>query len=209
MAITPCMAHAQSVLNVRTISLAAAQEAALDQCRKNGVGVTVTLLDCRGRTKVMLHDGDANPHTSKQPAQGVYKYKPHYPRTSRGVRQAPDRRSEIGRGSQSRKHDLDRGWAADHGRQGLGQRLTFPALPAATRTRCARKPASTTSQKASPEVERGHQSSVARPVWRCRFLSRAVTRQGRRPPVGRSYTPNDGSQPLDWRSMPKTRPLSL
>ncbi|HTN65111.1 MAG TPA: hypothetical protein VL051_02855 [Burkholderiaceae bacterium] len=163
MAITPCMAHAQIVLNVRTISLAAAQEAALDQCRKNGFVVTVTLLDCRGRSKVMLHGGDANSHTSKQPAQGVYKYKPHYPRTSRGVRQAPDRRSEIGRDSQSRKHDLDRGWAPDHDRQGPGRRLAFPALPAATRTRCVRKPALTASQKASAEVKRGHHTSPVSP----------------------------------------------
>jgi len=59
MAITLCMAHAQTVLNVRTIFLAAA----LDQCRKNGFVVTVTLLDRLGRTQVMLHDDDANPHT--------------------------------------------------------------------------------------------------------------------------------------------------
>jgi len=55
----PCVASAQAVLTLRTLALDAAHEAAsaaLDQCRKNGFKVTVTVLDNRGGTKVVLHD---------------------------------------------------------------------------------------------------------------------------------------------------------
>jgi uncharacterized protein GlcG (DUF336 family) len=71
----PCAAHAQTVLNVRTLSFAAAHEAAttaLEQCRKNGHAVTVTVLDRLGRTKVVLHDDGANPHTVENSLRKAY-----------------------------------------------------------------------------------------------------------------------------------------
>lgn len=71
----PCMADEPAVLNVRTISFAAAHEAAmaaLDQCRKNGFVVTVTVLDRLGRTKVVLHDDGANPHTIENSLRKAY-----------------------------------------------------------------------------------------------------------------------------------------
>jgi uncharacterized protein GlcG (DUF336 family) len=71
----PCVAHAQAVLNVRTLSFEAAHEAAttaLDQCRKNGFRVTVTVLDRLGRTKVVLHDDGANPHTLENSLRKAY-----------------------------------------------------------------------------------------------------------------------------------------
>ncbi len=71
----PCMANAQAVLNVRTLSFAAAHEAAtaaLELCRKNGFQVTVTVLDRLGRTKVVLHDDGANPHTVENSLRKAY-----------------------------------------------------------------------------------------------------------------------------------------
>jgi len=75
LASVPCVAQAQAVLNVRTLSFAAAHEAAttaLDQCRKNGFQVTVTVLDRLGRTKVVLHDDGANPHTLENSLRKAY-----------------------------------------------------------------------------------------------------------------------------------------
>jgi uncharacterized protein GlcG (DUF336 family) len=74
-AAAPCAVHAQAVLNVRTLSFAAAQEAAtvaVDTCRKNGYAVTVTVLDRLGRTKVVLHDDGANPHTIENSLRKAY-----------------------------------------------------------------------------------------------------------------------------------------
>ncbi len=71
----PLVANAQAVLNVRTLSFAAAHEAAtaaLEQCRKNGFQVTVTVLDRLGRTKVVLHDDGANPHTVENSLRKAY-----------------------------------------------------------------------------------------------------------------------------------------
>lgn len=71
----PCLAHAQAVLNVRTLSFSAAHEAAtvaLEQCKKNGYAVTVTVLDRLGRTKVVLHDDGANPHTIENSFRKAY-----------------------------------------------------------------------------------------------------------------------------------------
>jgi uncharacterized protein GlcG (DUF336 family) len=74
-AAAPCAVHAQAVLNVRTLSFAAAHEAAtvtLETCRKNGYAVTVTVLDRLGRTKVVLHDDGANPHTVENSLRKAY-----------------------------------------------------------------------------------------------------------------------------------------
>jgi len=71
----PCLASAQTVLNVRTLSFAAAHEAAtvaLEQCKKSGYAVTVTVLDRLGRTKVVLHDDGANPHTIENSLRKAY-----------------------------------------------------------------------------------------------------------------------------------------
>ena len=71
----PCFANAQAVLTQRTISFDAALEAAtaaLDACRKNGYKVTVTVLDNRGGTKVILHDDGANPHTIENSMRKAY-----------------------------------------------------------------------------------------------------------------------------------------
>jgi uncharacterized protein GlcG (DUF336 family) len=62
-----CAASAQQALvNERTLSLEAAEQAAaaaLETCRKNGFNVTVTVLNKAGRTKVVVHDDNANAHT--------------------------------------------------------------------------------------------------------------------------------------------------
>ncbi len=50
----------------RSLSHNAAHEAAsaaLEQCRKDGYRVMVTVLNRAGRTAVVLHDDGANPHT--------------------------------------------------------------------------------------------------------------------------------------------------
>lgn len=68
-------AEATTVLNVRTLSFAAAHEAAsvaLQTCQKNGYSVTVTVLDRLGRTKVVLHDDGANPHTVENSYRKAY-----------------------------------------------------------------------------------------------------------------------------------------
>jgi len=68
-------AQAQGVVNVRSLSFAAAHEAAtvaLEQCQKNGYAVTVTVLDRLGRTKVVLHDDGANPHTVENSLRKTY-----------------------------------------------------------------------------------------------------------------------------------------
>lgn len=67
--------QAQGVVNVRSLSFAAAHEAAtaaLQQCQKDGYAVTVTVLDRLGRTKVVLHDDNANPHTIENSLRKAY-----------------------------------------------------------------------------------------------------------------------------------------
>ena len=74
-ALAPCTAGAQAVLTLHTISMEAAREAAsvaVDQCRKNGFKVTVTVVDNRGGVKVVLHDDGANPHTIENSLRKAY-----------------------------------------------------------------------------------------------------------------------------------------
>src|SRR5437868_4265950 len=62
----PCFAQSPGVVVERTLSLDAAQEAAraaLDSCRKSGFKTTVTVVNRNGRTKAVLHDDGAGPHT--------------------------------------------------------------------------------------------------------------------------------------------------
>ena len=71
----PCVAQAQVVLTERTLAVTAASEAAmtaLEQCRKEGHRVTVTVLDHAGRTKAVLRDDGANPHTVQHSLNKAY-----------------------------------------------------------------------------------------------------------------------------------------
>jgi uncharacterized protein GlcG (DUF336 family) len=73
--IIPGVAGAQALLTERSISAAAAQEAArvaLEQCRKEGHRVTVTVLDHAARTKVVLRDDGANPHSLQHSLNKAY-----------------------------------------------------------------------------------------------------------------------------------------
>src|SRR5262245_65733137 len=57
-----------ALVTERTLSFSAAHEAAmgaLEQCRKDGYKVTVTVVNRAGRTAVVLHDDGANPHTNE------------------------------------------------------------------------------------------------------------------------------------------------
>ena len=70
----PCLG-AQGLVTEHTISLAAAQDAArvaLEQCRKEGHRVTVTVLDHAGRTKVILSDDGASPHSVQHSLNKAY-----------------------------------------------------------------------------------------------------------------------------------------
>jgi uncharacterized protein GlcG (DUF336 family) len=68
-------AQSGALVTERTLSLDAAREAAtaaLEQCRKNGFSVTVTVLNRSGRTKVILHDEGAGPHTIENSYRKAY-----------------------------------------------------------------------------------------------------------------------------------------
>lgn len=70
----PCWG-AQGLVTERTISVVAAQEAArvaLEQCRKEGHRVTVTVLDHAARTKVVLRDDGASPHSVQHSLNKAY-----------------------------------------------------------------------------------------------------------------------------------------
>ena len=72
---TPWFAGAQALLTERTLAAMAANEAALaalEQCRKEGHRVTVTVLDHAGRTRVVLRDDGANPHTVQHSLNKAY-----------------------------------------------------------------------------------------------------------------------------------------
>jgi uncharacterized protein GlcG (DUF336 family) len=75
LALLPCAAQAQVLVTERNISLNAARDAAnaaLEQCRKDGYRVTVTVLDRNGRTRVVLHDDGASPHTIENSFRKTY-----------------------------------------------------------------------------------------------------------------------------------------
>src|SRR2546427_4887656 len=71
----PCAALAQGLVSQRSISIDAAQEAAtaaLAQCRKGGHQVSVTVLDRFARTRVILNDDGANPHSFEHSLRKAY-----------------------------------------------------------------------------------------------------------------------------------------
>lgn len=71
----PATVQAQAVITERTLSYNAALEmatAALESCRKGGHRVTITVLNRAGRTKVVLHDDGANPHTLENSLRKAY-----------------------------------------------------------------------------------------------------------------------------------------
>jgi uncharacterized protein GlcG (DUF336 family) len=73
--LAPSLATAQAVVTERTLSYNAALEmatAALESCRKGGYRVTVTVLNRAGRTKVVIHDDGANPHTIENSLRKAY-----------------------------------------------------------------------------------------------------------------------------------------
>ncbi len=75
LALVPYTAHTQTLVIERTLALNAAHEAAmaaLEQCRKDGYKVTVTVLNRAGRTAVVLHDDGANPHTIENSLRKAY-----------------------------------------------------------------------------------------------------------------------------------------
>src|SRR5262245_55525172 len=81
MAIVPPAAQAQTaatppaLVTERTLSFSAAHEAAMgaiEQCRKDGFKVTVTVVNRAGRPAVVLHDDGANPHTIENSLRKAY-----------------------------------------------------------------------------------------------------------------------------------------
>ena len=70
-----CAVQAQTVVNERTLSVMAANEAALaalEHCRKDGHRVTVTVIDQAGRTKVVLRDDGSRPHALEHSYRKAY-----------------------------------------------------------------------------------------------------------------------------------------
>ena len=71
----PCAAGAQMLVTERGLSANAAIEmatAALDACRKHGSKVTITVLDQAGRTKLVLRDDGASPHSVEHSLRKAY-----------------------------------------------------------------------------------------------------------------------------------------
>jgi uncharacterized protein GlcG (DUF336 family) len=74
LSVVPC-AGAQTLVTERSISIEAAQEAArtaLEHCRKEGHKVTVTVLDHAARTKAILRDDGASPHSVQHSLNKAY-----------------------------------------------------------------------------------------------------------------------------------------
>ena len=75
LAALPCATSAQTLVTERTLSVNAAMEmatAALEACRKHETQVTITVLDHAGRTKVVLRDDGANPHSVEHSLRKAY-----------------------------------------------------------------------------------------------------------------------------------------
>jgi uncharacterized protein GlcG (DUF336 family) len=75
LALLPGAGNAQTLVTERNLSLNAAREAAttaLEQCRNDGFRVTVTVLDRYGRSRVVLHDDGASPHTIENSLRKTY-----------------------------------------------------------------------------------------------------------------------------------------
>jgi len=75
LATVACAAGAQSLVTERGLSANAAMElasAALEACRKHGSQVTITVLDQAGRTKLMLRDDGASPHSVEHSLRKAY-----------------------------------------------------------------------------------------------------------------------------------------
>jgi uncharacterized protein GlcG (DUF336 family) len=72
---TPYAIQAQALVTERNISFDAAHEAAMaavEQCRKDGLRVTVTVLDRGGLAKAVLRDDGAPPHTIENSLRKTY-----------------------------------------------------------------------------------------------------------------------------------------
>jgi uncharacterized protein GlcG (DUF336 family) len=68
-------AAGEAIRTERSIALDAALEAATAaqaRCRKDGFQTTVTVLDRAGRTRVVLHDDGASPHTIEHSLRKAY-----------------------------------------------------------------------------------------------------------------------------------------
>ena len=66
---------AQGLFTERMLSVDAAEEAAraaLMECRTHGTKVTITVLDAAGRTKVVLRDDGASPHSAEHSLRKAY-----------------------------------------------------------------------------------------------------------------------------------------
>lgn len=75
MALAPAAVYAQALLTERNLALNAAYDVAsgaLAQCRKDGFRVTVTVLERGGRTRVVLQDDGASPHTVENSLRKAY-----------------------------------------------------------------------------------------------------------------------------------------
>ena len=73
--LSPAAYAQQAFVTERSLSLDAAREAAaaaLDRCRKDGYQVTVTVLNKSGRTKAVIHDDNAGPHTIENSFKKAY-----------------------------------------------------------------------------------------------------------------------------------------
>lgn len=73
--LAPGAQGAQTLISERTLSADAAMEAAsaaLAECRTHGTQVTITVLDHAGRTKVVLRDDGANPHSVEHSLRKAY-----------------------------------------------------------------------------------------------------------------------------------------
>ena len=76
LAVVPGAANAQQVLmSEKNLSFTGAHDAAmaaLEQCRKGGYHVTVTVLDHTAQPKIVMHDDGANPHTIENSLRKAY-----------------------------------------------------------------------------------------------------------------------------------------